>query len=121
MPPTTTDKVTENRIRRAAKRQGLALRKPRRRDPRALDFGDYWLLRYFVRTPGGIEAVADPEGTDDCWLGPFADLDEVEAWLDADPDTRPDIGDRRAAGEFWLDDWRRRKQPRRKRPHRKGA
>jgi hypothetical protein len=34
-------KVLENRLRRAVARQGYTLRKSRRRDPRALDFGLY--------------------------------------------------------------------------------
>ncbi len=37
-------KVTENRIRRAAQRQGLMLQKSRRRDPRAYDYGTYRLI-----------------------------------------------------------------------------
>ena len=37
-------KVLENRLRRAARRQGLHLEKSRTRDPQALDFGRYWLL-----------------------------------------------------------------------------
>jgi hypothetical protein len=40
----TLDKVRENRVRRLAERQGLILRKSRRRDPRAWDFGSYWLI-----------------------------------------------------------------------------
>ena len=36
-------KVRENRLRRAAGRQGLRLVKSRRRDPRAYDYGRYWL------------------------------------------------------------------------------
>lgn len=39
----TEIKVRENRARRAARRQGLTLRKARARDPRALDHGRYWL------------------------------------------------------------------------------
>lgn len=38
------EKVRENRVRRMASRQGLRLVKSRRRDPRALDFGSYWLV-----------------------------------------------------------------------------
>lgn len=38
------DKVTLNRLRRVAARQGLKIVKSRRRDPRALDYGRYWLL-----------------------------------------------------------------------------
>ena len=36
-------KTRENRLRHAAARQGLLLRKNPRRDPRALDFGSYML------------------------------------------------------------------------------
>lgn len=37
------EKVRENRIRRAAARQGLAIHKSRARDPLALTYGRYWL------------------------------------------------------------------------------
>jgi hypothetical protein len=37
-------KVLENRLRRAAERQGLRLEKSRRRDPRAIDYGRYALI-----------------------------------------------------------------------------
>ena len=37
------DKIRENRLRRAAGRQGLTFTKSRRRDPRARDYGLYWL------------------------------------------------------------------------------
>lgn len=40
----TEFKVLENRLRRTAERQGLRLEKSRRRDPRAVDYGRYWLL-----------------------------------------------------------------------------
>jgi len=36
-------KIRENRLRRAAQRQGLTLAKSRRRDPRATDYGTYML------------------------------------------------------------------------------
>jgi hypothetical protein len=39
----TDEKIRENRLRRMAERQGLALQKSRRRDPRAMDYGRYWL------------------------------------------------------------------------------
>jgi hypothetical protein len=39
-----SDKVRENRLRRMAARQGLALAKSRRRDQYAIDYGDYWLV-----------------------------------------------------------------------------
>jgi hypothetical protein len=63
------EKVRENRLRRAAQRQGLELRKIRRRDPRAIDYGRWWLID--VET-GGV------------WLdqGRFGlTIDEVEEWL----------------------------------------
>jgi hypothetical protein len=42
---TPTDyKVYENRLRRAAERQGLRLEKSRRRDSRAIDYGTYRLV-----------------------------------------------------------------------------
>jgi hypothetical protein len=37
------EKVRENRLRRMAERQGLVLHKSRRRDPRALDYGTYYV------------------------------------------------------------------------------
>ncbi len=44
MASSTQEKVRENRLRRMAARQGLQLVKSRRRDPRALDYGTYWLV-----------------------------------------------------------------------------
>ena len=38
------EKIRENRLRRAAQRQGLMLAKSRRRDPRATDYGTYMLV-----------------------------------------------------------------------------
>ncbi len=40
-----SEKVRENRLRRAAHRQGLVLRKSHRRDPRAHDYGQFWLVQ----------------------------------------------------------------------------
>ncbi len=40
----TAEKVYENRVRRAARRQGLVLRRSRRRDPRAIDYRRYWVV-----------------------------------------------------------------------------
>jgi hypothetical protein len=109
MVTSTTDKVRENRLRRMAERQGFALRKKRRRDRRALDYGEIWLMRVFVETPSGVEAIANPQDSDDAWLGPFRSLDELEGWLNSEPETRPDLEARRAAGEYWLDEMRQRK------------
>lgn len=39
-----TEKSRETRLRRMAERQGMRLVKSRRRDPRALDYGKYWLV-----------------------------------------------------------------------------
>jgi hypothetical protein len=101
----TQEKVHENRLRRMAERQGLALRKSRRRDQRALDYRELWLMRFWVEDESGrVEAIHDPENTDDAWLGPFKSLDELEDWLMSDPDTRPGLSDRRAGGRYWLED-----------------
>lgn len=62
---TTAEKTRETRLRRMADRQGLVLKKSRRRDPYALDFARYWL----VGAPGNY-------GVDG-----FANLDEVERYL----------------------------------------
>jgi hypothetical protein len=102
-------KVRENRLRHMADRQGYALRKPRRRDPRALDYGELWLMQYWVQDESGrIESVGNPGDGYDAWLGPFRSLDELEQWLTADPDARPDITARRASGNDWLAHWNRR-------------
>lgn len=63
-------RVRENRLRRAAKRQGLRLVKSRRRDPRALDYGRYWLLDSRNRLLSG-NPYRDHSAT----------LDEVEKYL----------------------------------------
>jgi hypothetical protein len=64
------ERVRENRLRRMAERQGYALKKSRRRDPRALDYGAWYvidpLLNVMVaggNVPGGLS------------------LDDVEAFL----------------------------------------
>jgi hypothetical protein len=44
MDSTTSEKVRENRLRRMADRQGLRLVKSRRRDPRAVDYGNCLLV-----------------------------------------------------------------------------
>ncbi len=68
-------KVRENRLRRMADRQGLALRKSPRRDPRALGYGTYMLVEptspksYNMVVSGGL-----PDGYG-------LDLDEIERAL----------------------------------------
>lgn len=54
------NKVTENRMRRKAERQGLKLAKSRRRDPDALDYGTYWL----VDAATSIQVLGDEWGAD---------------------------------------------------------
>lgn len=64
----TAEKVRENRLRRMAERQGKLLRKSRRRDPRAIDFGTWSLV--------------DPQHN--VLLAQSDDLDQVERWLTED-------------------------------------
>ncbi|MGH3380230.1 MAG: hypothetical protein ACRDP6_36405 [Actinoallomurus sp.] len=66
------DKVRENRLRRAAERQGYQLTKSRRRDPRAVDFGAYWIV-----DPNTNSIAAGDSNTG-------MSLDDVEAWLTSD-------------------------------------
>ena len=68
-------KVRETRLRRAAARQGLALRKSGRRDPRALDFDKYVLVDTESNT---IVAGAAANGRYSFTV------DDVEAWLNGD-------------------------------------
>lgn len=65
------EKIRENRLRRIAERQGLAVQKSRRRDPRALDYGKYRIIDPEIN---GVVAGASP------WNYSM-DLDEVEEWL----------------------------------------
>lgn len=64
-------KVHENRLRRMAGRQGLALRKSTRKDPLALGYG-----RYYIARPPDLEAVAGMRaGIPDMTLA------DAETWL----------------------------------------
>lgn len=70
------DKVRENRLRRAAERQGLQLVKSRRRDPRAMDYGTYMLTDPATNTVVvGTAATGRSEWT----------LDDVEDYLTGGP------------------------------------
>jgi hypothetical protein len=72
------EKVRENRLRRMAERQGLALHKSRRRDPRALGYGGYMLVD--VATNSVVAGELD---------SPRAlTLDEVDEYLTGDNDDR---------------------------------
>lgn len=66
-------KVRENRLRRAADRQGLRLSKSRSRDPKALDFGLYALID--TETNGTVHPMLANR-----WSHALT-LDEVEQWL----------------------------------------
>ncbi len=68
------EKVRENRLRRAAERQGLALEKSRARDPRALGYGRWRIVDPFM----GV--VVAGGGRCDYSLT----LDEVEAYLEGE-------------------------------------
>lgn len=67
----TADKVRENRLRRAAERQGLRLVKSRRRDPRAIGFGGFMLVD--VATNSAVAGEVDSARA--------LDLDQVENHL----------------------------------------
>ncbi len=68
-----TDKVKENRLRLTAERRGLKLKRSRRRDPKAVDFGGYMLVD--IRT----DAVVLGGGV----FSFQASLEEVETYFDA--------------------------------------
>ena len=65
------DKVRENRLRRMAARQGLQLRKSRRRDPLARGFGTFMLVDPYIN---GMVAG-------DHQMGYGWSLDDIEDWL----------------------------------------
>ena len=71
-------KVLENRLRRAAVRQGLRLEKSRARDPRAITFGTYRLTDPATNT---VVACGRADGYG-------LTLDEVEKALTAGPNNR---------------------------------
>ena len=75
----STDKVRENRARRAVERRGYTLEKSRRRDPDAWDYGTYQIVDY-SNGPGGQLAYADW----DTGQGWGLTLDDVEGWLGQD-------------------------------------
>jgi hypothetical protein len=80
----TEFKTYENRLRRAADRQGLRLEKARVRDPRAIDHGTYRLVN--IRT-NVVEAFGSPNGYG---LNPVdvarALFDEFTVHVDYSPD-----------------------------------
>ncbi len=71
VPTISADKIRENRLRRMAERQGLAVQKSRRRDPRAYDFGTYML----------VDPVANAVVASGLHSGYGMSLDDVERYL----------------------------------------
>jgi hypothetical protein len=69
---TSSERTRETRLRRMAERQGLRLTKSRRRDLRALDYGEYYIVE-----PNTNALVAGDYHS-------LPDLDAVEAWLTSD-------------------------------------
>jgi hypothetical protein len=65
----TAEKTRETRLRRMAERQGLNLVKSRRRDPRARDYGEY-----YISDPNTNALLAGDHHS-------LPDLDAVERWL----------------------------------------
>ena len=63
----TKERVRENKVRRIAQRRGFRVERSRRRDPQALDYARYWLIR-----------VEDKEE-----MLSRVELDDVEEWLNA--------------------------------------
>jgi len=69
---TDVEKVRENRLRRAAKRQGLDIKKSRMRDPRAIGYGKWMIIDPKTNTAvAGTAATGRPEFS----------VDDVEDWL----------------------------------------
>lgn len=69
---TESDKIRENKLRRMAQRQGLALKKSPRRDTHALGYGTYMLIK-----PAASNAIVASSLPDGYGLT----LDEVEREL----------------------------------------
>lgn len=76
---TRADISREARLRNTAKRQGLTLRRSRRRDPLAIDYGLYFLALDESRGWRGRPAVDQGQGMT---------LDEVETYLRGDDENK---------------------------------
>jgi hypothetical protein len=75
----TATKTRENRLRQMAARQRMTLHRSRRRDPRAWDYGRYWLAPH----GGGPVIGAESGRLVGDWPG--LTLAEVEDWLTRPP------------------------------------
>jgi hypothetical protein len=71
---TQSIKVRENRLRRAAARQGLRLVKSSVRDPRAINYGRYWLV-------AGTEPLTAADLRATMTAAPGVGLDAIEKEL----------------------------------------
>jgi len=71
------DKVLENRLRRTLDRRGYRLEKSRRRDPRAVTFGRYWVFENYNNTV--VQSIPTSEHNCDATVT----LDEIAAWCDS--------------------------------------
>jgi len=69
----TQDKVRVNKLRRVAERQGMKLHKVRRYDPKAIDYGTFylWDTRH--------NALIFPASYEETGIG--ASLEEIEEYL----------------------------------------
>lgn len=68
---TQAEKTRQIRLRRMAERQGLVLRKSRRRDPLALDYDRWKILDENGKTIAGADKAGRPTMT----------IDEIETYL----------------------------------------
>lgn len=69
----TKEKVRENRLRRMAERQGMKLHKIKRHDPKAIDYGTYYLID--IR----LDYLVFPKSNGETGIG--ATIDEIEKYL----------------------------------------
>jgi hypothetical protein len=87
----TAERTREQRLRRMAERQGLALVKSRRRDPFAKDYGLYWLVDPMTEAHSGAEQEAALRlGGHPAYRFPWSgtDLDGIEEFLTTRPEDR---------------------------------
>jgi hypothetical protein len=86
----TDEKVRENRLRRAANRQGWLLVKSRRRDPRAFDYGLYVLVQDTAGNRGGPgRRYGGQAALSEFARGRGMSLDEIETELSELPAPEP--------------------------------
>lgn len=74
----TKEKIRENRLRRMAERQGLKLHKIKRQDPRAIDYGTFYLVDL------RLDSLVFPQSYGETGIG--ATVDEIEQYLTGEDD-----------------------------------